>query len=149
MVAGHGAREPGAGLRSGGWHFHLRLDVRLGLVMSALLAAMLAGAAAMAPWAPPLAGLGLGLFAVGWVIQFVGHYFGPQARLCGRCDGFAGWALWMVARMGLCAGFAQKYNTPWNSAAAPCAGVTCVRRPEGEEWDVDKNGLQRFPVKRR
>ena len=36
---------PGSGLAwlRGGWHFYLRLDVRLGLVMSALLAAMLAG----------------------------------------------------------------------------------------------------------
>ena len=46
--------------------FYLRLDVRLGLVMSALLAAMLVGATAMAPLGTTAwLAWGLGLFA--WV----------------------------------------------------------------------------------
>lgn len=56
--------------------FYFRLDMRFGLVMAALLAAMLAGAQwvamqSLAVWL----GTGLGMFAVGWVIQFVGHYY--------------------------------------------------------------------------
>jgi uncharacterized membrane protein YGL010W len=56
--------------------FYFRLDTRFGLVMAALLAAMLAGGQwvamqSLAVWL----GTGIGLFAVGWVIQFVGHYY--------------------------------------------------------------------------
>jgi uncharacterized membrane protein YGL010W len=56
--------------------YYLKLDLRFGWVMSAFLAFSLA----VATWAAalPLAawlGLGLGLFVVGWVFQFIGHYF--------------------------------------------------------------------------
>ena len=56
--------------------FYFRLDLRFGLVMAMLLAAMLAGAQWMAAQGTVLwLSAGLGLFAVGWVIQFVGHYY--------------------------------------------------------------------------
>jgi uncharacterized membrane protein YGL010W len=56
--------------------FYFRLDLRFGAVMTALLAITLT----VAHW---LAGLatgswltaGIGLFVVGWIIQFVGHYY--------------------------------------------------------------------------
>ncbi|MBT9513656.1 MAG: DUF962 domain-containing protein [Acidovorax sp.] len=56
--------------------FYFRLDARFGLAMAALLAAMLAVAQwlavqNMAVWLAA----GIGLFVVGWVIQFVGHYY--------------------------------------------------------------------------
>ncbi|WP_332751938.1 Mpo1 family 2-hydroxy fatty acid dioxygenase [Hydrogenophaga sp.] len=56
--------------------YYLRLDLRLGAVMGALLLGCLLLAQATAPlslgaWAT----LGVGLFVVGWVIQFVGHIF--------------------------------------------------------------------------
>ena len=56
--------------------FYFRLDARFGLVMAALLAAMLVGGqwVALQTTAVWLA-TGVGLFAVGWVIQFVGHYY--------------------------------------------------------------------------
>jgi len=56
--------------------FYFRLDVRFGLAMATLLAAMLVGGqwVAMQSLAVWLA-TGIGLFAVGWVIQFVGHYY--------------------------------------------------------------------------
>lgn len=56
--------------------YYLRLDVRLGLVMAAELLGALGVAQALA--AQPTGvwlGWGLGLFVVGWVIQFVGHVF--------------------------------------------------------------------------
>lgn len=56
--------------------FYFRLDTRFGLAMAALLAAMLAAgqwvaAQSTAAWVAA----GIGLFVVGWVIQFVGHYY--------------------------------------------------------------------------
>src|SRR3989344_4936903 len=56
--------------------FYFRLDMRFGLAMATLLAAMLVGGQwvalqSMAVWLAT----GIGLFAVGWVIQFVGHYY--------------------------------------------------------------------------
>jgi uncharacterized membrane protein YGL010W len=58
--------------------YYLVLDVRYGLVMLLLLALALAGAAGEQIvlvsgalwWAS-----GLGLFVVGWVFQFIGHYY--------------------------------------------------------------------------
>lgn len=56
--------------------FYLRLDLRFGLVMSALLAlcAWIGLRLAVLPTAAWL-GWGGGLFVVGWAIQFVGHWF--------------------------------------------------------------------------
>jgi uncharacterized membrane protein YGL010W len=56
--------------------FYFRLDTRFGLAMAAILAAMLTGgqwvaAQGTAVWLAT----GAGMFAVGWVIQFVGHYY--------------------------------------------------------------------------
>lgn len=56
--------------------FYLKLHWLLGIFMSALLAlcvwtGMIVAGESTALWL----GLGLGLFVLGWVIQFVGHYF--------------------------------------------------------------------------
>jgi uncharacterized membrane protein YGL010W len=56
--------------------FYARLDVRFALVMAVqYLAAGLLGAYLAAQETLVWLGAGLGLFIVGWVIQFVGHYF--------------------------------------------------------------------------
>lgn len=56
--------------------YYLRLDLRLGALMAVLMALSLAAgqwfaAQSTAVW---LAG-GIGLFVVGWIIQFIGHYY--------------------------------------------------------------------------
>lgn len=56
--------------------FYLRLDLRFGVVLGVVLALMLLGgqwleAQSTALWLTA----GLGLFVVGWIVQFVGHYF--------------------------------------------------------------------------
>ena len=56
--------------------YYLRLDLRLGLTMAALLAlgawlGMIVAAQARAVWL----GFGIGLFLLGWAIQFVGHIY--------------------------------------------------------------------------
>lgn len=56
--------------------YYLRLDLRLGLVMAALMALCLWAAQALAAQGTALwLTLGLGLFLIGWVIQFVGHFY--------------------------------------------------------------------------
>lgn len=56
--------------------FYLRLDLRFGLVMTGLLAlccwaGMVLASLATGQWLA----WGLGLFVVGWIIQFIGHGF--------------------------------------------------------------------------
>lgn len=56
--------------------FYLALDLRLGAAMVVLLTLALRGGAALALGSTALwLGGGLGLFVVGWTIQFIGHVF--------------------------------------------------------------------------
>ena len=56
--------------------FYFRMDMRFGLAMAALLAAMLAVAQWVALQSTTLwLATGIGMFVVGWVIQFIGHYY--------------------------------------------------------------------------
>ena len=56
--------------------FYLRLDLRYGLLMSALLLLSLWFGAALAVQSTTLwLSVGVALFVVGWIIQFVGHYY--------------------------------------------------------------------------
>jgi uncharacterized membrane protein YGL010W len=56
--------------------YYLRLDLRFGLAMGVLLVLAVVGAAPIAALpAAAWAAWGVGLFVVGWVWQFVGHYF--------------------------------------------------------------------------
>lgn len=56
--------------------FYLRLDLRFGLAMAALLALSVWIGAIVAQQPTGLwLSAGLGLFVAGWVIQFVGHYY--------------------------------------------------------------------------
>ena len=56
--------------------YYLRLDLRFGLAMAGLLMAMqMVGLNLAALPTGQWLGWGLGLFVVGWIIQFVGHWF--------------------------------------------------------------------------
>ena len=56
--------------------FYLRLDLRFGVVLGAVLALMLSGGQWLAAQGTALwLSAGAGLFVVGWIIQFVGHYY--------------------------------------------------------------------------
>ena len=56
--------------------YYLRLDLRLGALMGALLlACLLLAQATVGLSTGAWAAVGVGLFVVGWVIQFVGHLF--------------------------------------------------------------------------
>ncbi len=56
--------------------FYLHLDLRFGLLMSLLLALSLWAGALLAMQTTALwLASGIGLFVIGWIIQFVGHYY--------------------------------------------------------------------------
>lgn len=86
--------------------FYFRLDLRYGLVMTALFAiglwyALPVAAASTAVWL----GWGLGLFVVGWVIQFVGHYYeGRKPAFVDDLIGLAVGPLFVVAELGFLLG---------------------------------------------
>lgn len=81
--------------------FYLRLDTGLGLLMGVLLALCLwvgqqIAAAPMAVWLS----WGIGMFVVGWVWQFVGHYFeGRKPAFVDDLMGLAIGPLFVVAEV--------------------------------------------------
>ena len=93
--------------------YYLRLDLRLGLLMTALLA----GAVAFGAWAAAQAtglwlALGVGGFVVGWVFQFVGHFW--EGRKPAFVDDLMGLIIGplfvtveLLFMVGLCAGLQQ------------------------------------------
>ncbi len=90
--------------------FYLRLDRRYGLAMGAVLSLALAGAAALAAGTTEtwLAASG-GLFAGGWLVQFVGH--GIEGRKPAFLDDLVGLAvgpLFLVAEAGFVLGLRRE-----------------------------------------
>jgi uncharacterized membrane protein YGL010W len=101
---------PGSVVAAAASLYYLRLDLRYSLVLSAYMAACLA-------WAAPLAAgdfgvwlsWGLGLFGVGWVIQFIGHYFeGRKPAFVDDLIGLAIGPLFVVAEMGFVLGWRRE-----------------------------------------
>jgi len=90
--------------------YYLRLDLRYGIVMGVLLAACLAFAHTTASlstgtWAT----LGVGLFVVGWVIQFVGHIFeGRKPAFVDDIMGLVIGPLFVVAEFGFLLGLRRE-----------------------------------------
>ena len=108
--------------------FYLRLDLRFGLLMSALLGLCLWAGAALAQqstlvW---LSG-GLGLFVAGWIIQFIGHYYeGRKPAFVDDLMGLVVGPLFVVAELGFLLGLRPEVQ----EAVEQRAGPTCIRRPK-------------------
>ncbi|WP_028239001.1 Mpo1 family 2-hydroxy fatty acid dioxygenase [Stutzerimonas azotifigens] len=101
--------------------FYLRLDLRYGLCMLAVLGACLWLGAALAtgPTAPWLA-LGLGLFVVGWVIQFVGHYYeGRKPAFVDDLIGLLVGPLFVLAELGFMLGWREPVREQIEARAGP------------------------------
>jgi uncharacterized membrane protein YGL010W len=107
--------------------FYLRLDLRFGLVMSVLLGA----SAAIGSW---IAGLGtlvwlsasLGMFGLGWVIQFLGHYFeGRKPAFVDDLVGLLVGPLFVVAEFGFALGLRREVKAEIERISGP------VRRRRG------------------
>lgn len=81
--------------------FYLKLDIALGLLMTLLLglAVWVASHAALLPTNQWLI-WGVGLFVVGWVFQFIGHYFeGKKPAFVDDIMGLAIGPLFVVAEV--------------------------------------------------
>ncbi len=92
--------------------FYLRLDRRFGAVMTVLLALCLWAGQALAVQTTALwLSAGLGLFVVGWAIQFVGHYWeGRKPAFVDDVMGLIVGPLFVVAEMGFLLGLRKELN---------------------------------------
>lgn len=101
--------------------FYLRLDLRYGLVMAALLGLSLwAGLTLAAQSTVVWLGAGLGLFVLGWVIQFVGHYYeGRKPAFVDDLIGLAVGPLFVVAEFGFLFGLRDEVRREIEQSVGP------------------------------
>ena len=101
--------------------YYLRLDLRLGAVMGALLLVCLwlANASAVlstGAWAA----VGLGLFVAGWIIQFVGHIFeGRKPAFVDDITGLIIGPLFVVTEAGFLMGLRPELEAQIEQRAGP------------------------------
>ncbi len=105
--------------------FYLRLDLRYGLLMSALLLLSLWFGAALAVQSTAVwLGAGVALFVIGWIIQFVGHYYeGRKPAFVDDLMGLLVGPLFVVAELGFMLGLRKDVE----QAVEERAGPTCIR----------------------
>jgi uncharacterized membrane protein YGL010W len=101
--------------------YYLRLDLRFGAAMSVLLAlALWAGQALAAQPTAHWLAWGVGLFLVGWVIQFVGHAFeGRKPAFVDDVIGLAIGPLFVVAEVAFYAGLRREVRDEMERRAGP------------------------------
>jgi uncharacterized membrane protein YGL010W len=105
--------------------FYLRLDLRFGVLMTALLGLCLWTGALLAQQSTGVwLGWGLGLFVLGWIIQFVGHYFeGRKPAFVDDLMGLAVGPLFVLAELGFLLGCRDEVR----EAVEQRAGPSCIR----------------------
>lgn len=101
--------------------FYFRLDVRFGIAMTAVLAAALAAGYWLAMSSTVVwLGVGLGLFVVGWVFQFVGHiYEGRKPAFVDDLIGLLIGPLFIVAEIGFALGMRTDLRREIDLRAGP------------------------------
>jgi uncharacterized membrane protein YGL010W len=105
--------------------FYLRLDLRFGLLMALLLALSLWAAAALAQQSTAVwLSSGIGLFVIGWIIQFVGHYNeGRKPAFVDDVMGLVIGPLFVAAEAAFLLGLRKELE----QAIIERAGPTCIR----------------------
>lgn len=101
--------------------YYLRLDLRYGLVMAVVLAAMLALTAPLAQQSSRMwLGGGLGLFMVGWVIQFIGHWWeGRKPAFADDIVGLLIGPLFVLAELGFALGLRREVQQAVEARSGP------------------------------
>ena len=90
--------------------YYMLLDTRYGISLAVVLALMLATGAWLAQQTLSLwLGTGIGLFVVGWIIQFVGHYWeGRKPAFMDDIVGLLIGPLFVLAEMGFALGWRKE-----------------------------------------
>jgi len=107
VSAGPVALSPGLAVGVALAVYYLSLDLGLGLAMTVFLAVCLGIGQALAATTGPLwLGAGVGLFILGWVIQFIGHKFeGRKPAFLDDVMGLAIGPLFIGAELGFMVGW--------------------------------------------
>jgi uncharacterized membrane protein YGL010W len=103
--------------------FYLRLELRLGVLMTLLLGlAVWLGQALAAQSTATWLASGLGMFVVGWVIQFVGHYYeGRKPAFVDDLTGLIVGPLFVVVEAGFLLGLRDDLKRAIEERAGPVA----------------------------
>ncbi|AEV60223.1 MULTISPECIES: Mpo1 family 2-hydroxy fatty acid dioxygenase [Pseudomonas] len=103
--------------------FYLRLELRLGALMTVLLGlALWLGQVLAAQSTLVWLGSGLGMFVVGWVIQFVGHYYeGRKPAFVDDLTGLIVGPLFVVVEAGFLLGLRGELKRAIEERAGPVA----------------------------
>jgi len=106
--------------------FYLKLSLAYGLAMFLIHGALLLTAGHFATLSTAAwLGAGVGVFVVGWIIQFVGHYYeGRKPAFVDDLIGLAIGPLFVVAELGFLIGLGKKTQAQVEAIAGP------VRRRE-------------------
>ncbi|MFL9813482.1 DUF962 domain-containing protein [Stutzerimonas sp. VN223-3] len=101
--------------------FYLRLDLRYALLMSlVLLLCVWAGALLARQSTAVWLTLGIGLFVVGWIIQFVGHYFeGRKPAFVDDLTGLIIGPLFVAAELGFLLGLREPLRQAIEARVGP------------------------------
>lgn len=101
--------------------FYFRLDLRYGVAMALVLAAMLAVGQWLAQQGTALwLGCGVGLFVVGWIIQFVGHHYeGRKPAFVDDLVGLIVGPLFVAAELGFALGLRTEVRDAIEQRAGP------------------------------
>ncbi len=101
--------------------FYLRLEIRLGVLMSLLLGLSVWLGNAMAQQSTGVwLGSGVGLFVIGWAIQFVGHYYeGRKPAFVDDVTGLIVGPLFVVAELAFLLGLRHDLQRAIEERAGP------------------------------
>jgi uncharacterized membrane protein YGL010W len=121
LQVGELAVTPAMALAAMAAAFYLRLDLRFGVVMAALLAlAAWLGLVIAALPTPTWLAVGVGLFAGGWAFQFVGHHYeGRKPAFLDDITSLIIGPLFVAAEVAFRAGFRKALALAVDEAARP------------------------------
>jgi uncharacterized membrane protein YGL010W len=101
--------------------YYMLLDMRYGLVLALVLSAMLSLGAWLAQQGTAIwLGWGAGLFVVGWIIQFVGHYWeGRKPAFMDDIVGLLIGPLFVLAEIGFALGWRKEVQHAVEARSGP------------------------------